>query len=106
MFGCLASLVSQAAASQIDLLGDLQRCPVKGPPPHVGGALGGGSPPTAPPTAPLYMGGVETPPMYGGRSHCFFAILILFEPRNTIIMRIMTVQILYDFFLNSKTLNK
>ena len=35
-----------------------------------------------------YVGGVARPPIS----------LIPFEPRNTMIMRIMTVQILYDFF--------
>ena len=34
------------------ILGELQRRPVKRPPPYVGGALGGASAPTAPPTAP------------------------------------------------------
>ena len=48
------------------LLGVLQRCPVKSPPPHVGGALGGGSPPTAPPTAPLILGELKLPPRMGG----------------------------------------
>ena len=43
-----------------------QRCPVKGPPPHVRGALGEEALQRLPPWLSCILGGVETPPTYGG----------------------------------------
>ena len=48
----MISWIVKPLGSWILRLGDLQRSPVNGPQPYVGGALGGASAPTAPPTAP------------------------------------------------------
>ena len=40
--------------------------PRKGPSPARTGSFGGGSPPTAPPMAPLYIGELKLPPCMGG----------------------------------------
>ena len=62
--------VGEASCREDDVegLGELQRLTVSRPPPYVGGALGGASAPTAPPTAPLRRGRDESPPTYGGVS--------------------------------------